>query len=252
MVPVSDFESEDAYFDGSALAAAFEDAVRSCEPNLPGLVAGAVDRSQRARRHRMAWQVAGSAFLVAAVGAGTALVAGGTGGGRAVAPASGASGPATLPPEQPPMVGIERTRPVALSLVPAGVTALADPERRNNDVIVGDGGPRSALLTVIMYPDSRPGAWMKPSDLDCAKTQKNEPDIYCSVQTLPNGDTVQVTGGPSAKYPGEIVYTVLRLTPDCGLLDLSEDLTAPAGTSLPISLDQLTAMAESSKWTPLF
>jgi hypothetical protein len=251
VIPVLDIESADSDFDGAALGAALEDAVSFCEPDLHGLIAGSVDRGRRARRHRMAWQVAGSAFLVAAVGAGTVTVTGGENGdGHAVDPASGAS--SSPPAEQSPAVSIDRTGPVAISLVPHGATALPDPDRRNNDVIVGDGGARSALLTVMLYPDSHGGAWMTPADLACDGVHIGEPGASCTVETLPDGDTVQATAGPSEKYPGEIIYTVLRLTPRSGLLDLSEDLTAPAGTGLPISLDQLTAMAESPTWTPLF
>jgi hypothetical protein len=246
---VSDIEYLDSDVDGAALTAAFEDVVSTCEPNLNVLVSGALDRSRRSRRHRAACQVAGSTLLVAAVGVGTALKDGGN---HTVDPGSGAT--PTMSPTGPAMLDRDRTGPVLLSLVPSGLKALPDPDTRNNDIIVGDGGTRSATLLPIVSQNTngRFRPMKSPADLACANVYAQQPDAYCRAETLPNGDTAQVYGGPSTKYPGETIYTATLLNAAGGYVILSEDLVAPAGTPMPITFDQLLAMVESPKWTPLF
>lgn len=250
---MSDIEYLGPDVDGAALAAAFRDVASSCEPNLNLLVAGAVDRSRRARRHRVAGQVAGSALLVAAVGTGVAVMNGG-GGGHGADPGSGATPTPTMAPTGPAMLNRDKTGPVLLSLVPKGLRALPDPDMRNNDVIVGDGGTRSATILPILSQNANGHyqPYESPADMNCADVHINEPDAYCDVQTLSNGDTVRVYGGPSRKYPGEIIYSAQLVTTQGGFLVLTEDLVAPARTPMPVSFDQLVAMIESPKWTPLF
>lgn len=250
---MSDIEYLGADADGAALAAAFQDVASTCEPNLNLLVSGAVDRSRRARRHRVVGQVAGSALLVAAVGTGAAVMNGG-GGGHGADPGSGATQAPTMAPSVPAMLDRDKTGPVLLSLIPPGLKALPDPDMRNNDVIVGDGGTRSATLLPILSQNTNGHyqSYQSPENLNCEDVHIGEPDAYCNVQTLPNGDIVRVYGGPSRKYPGEIIYSAELLTAKGGFLVLTEDLVAPAKTAMPISFDQLVAMVESPKWTPLF
>jgi hypothetical protein len=93
---------------------------------------------------------------------------------------------------------------------------------------------------------------MTAADLQCDKVYIHDPAAYCSVDTLSGGDTVQVWGGPSKKYPGEIDYQATLLNTEGGYVVLAESLTAPAGTPVPITPAELVAMVESPRWTPLF